>query len=201
MSGTDSFAGLGEPEPTGPPEPTVAPEPTERLFVGIWPPPAVMDALARFERPPVDAVRWTSPDQWHVTLAFLGDVARSQIAEVGSALEDGTARAAAATEACLGPTTRRVGRSILYVPVEGLDELAGLLRDALAPLLPAAGLERPFHGHLTLARARGRRTMPASLAGKPLEGRWRVREVGLVRSQLHPSGARYTTVVTATVPS
>jgi 2'-5' RNA ligase len=189
VSGTDPTAGLGEPGPT------------ERLFVGIWPPPEVMDVLSRFERPAIDAVRWTTPDQWHVTLAFLGDVKRSQIAEVGSALEAGTARAAAATEACLGPATRRVGRSILCVPVEGLDDLAALLRDALGPLVPAAGLERPFHGHLTLARARGRRTMPAPLAGHPLERRWRVREVGLVRSQLDPSGARYTTVATATVPS
>jgi 2'-5' RNA ligase len=53
-----------------------------RLFVAIIPPPEVAAELSRRLRPlrssPQAAtppgLRWTSPDSWHVTLAFLGEV-------------------------------------------------------------------------------------------------------------------------------
>ncbi len=180
---------------------TGAVEPTARLFVGVWPPPDVSALLSSLERPALGALRWTTPTQWHVTLAFLGNVASSRIDGVGAALVAATARAAAPPEARLGPATRRLGRSVLCVPVQGLDELALSVRRALGPLLPGAGLEGPFEGHLTLARSRGRRALPAALAGAPLEACWRVHQVDLVRSELDPAGARYTTLVRATVPS
>lgn len=176
-------------------------EPAARLFVAVWPPPRVAATLASLERPQLDAVRWTTPEQWHVTLAFLGNVALSRIDEVESALRAATARAAGPAEAHLGPSTRRVRRSILCVPVEGLDEVAGDLRRALRPVLPEARLDEPFRGHLTLARARGRHPVPAELAEVPLEARWPVREVDLVRSELGRSGARYTTLRSARVGS
>lgn len=178
----------------------VSPDPTARIFVGVWPPPEVLAVLSSLDRPALDAVRWTAPEQWHVTVAFLGHVALSQIDDVGAALVAATARAAAPPEARLGPSTRRLGRFVLCVPVHGLDELAVSVRSALGALLPDAGLDRPFDGHLTLARSRGHRALPATLAGAPVEARWRVREVDLVRSELDPSGARYRRLVRATVP-
>lgn len=179
-----------------------APEPTVRLFAGVWPPPEVTEILGSLERPEVPGVRWTTPAQWHVTLAFLGDVAESRTEEVASALVGATARAAAPPEARLGPASVRLGRSVLCVPIDGLDELAAMVRAAfVASPLRAALDQHPYRGHLTLARARRQRTVPASLVGAPLEASWRVREVGLVRSELDPSGARYATLVTATVPS
>jgi RNA 2',3'-cyclic 3'-phosphodiesterase len=178
-----------------------ASEPTARLFVGVWPPPEVSALLSSLARPALGAVRWTAPEQWHVTLAFLGTVALSRIDVLGAALVSATARAADVPEARLGPSTRRLGRHVLCVPVQGLDELALSVRRALGALLPDAGLDGPFDGHLTLARSRGRRALPASLAGAPLEAHWRVQEVDLARSELDQSGARYTTLVRATVPS
>ncbi|HVC15122.1 MAG TPA: RNA 2',3'-cyclic phosphodiesterase [Acidimicrobiales bacterium] len=174
--------------------------PTVRLFVGVWPPPDVRTVLSDHERPVLDDVRWTTERQWHVTLAFLGDVALDLVDEVAAALVAATTRAAA-PDARLGPATRRVGRSVLCVPVDGLDELAARVHRALGAVLPGSRLDRPFAGHLTLARARGRRTVPASLTGAPLEARWQVREACLVRAELDPAGARYTTLVIATVPS
>lgn len=182
-------------------EGTDAKEPSARLFVGVRPPSDVVTVLAALDRPALDEVRWTAPDQWHVTLAFLGNVTLSRRDAVESALVEATARAAGPSEAHLGPSTRRVRRSILCVPVEGLDGLAGLVRRALVAVLPDAGLDEPFHGHLTLARARGRRAVPSALLDVPVEARWPVREVHLVRSELDRSGARHTTLVTATVGS
>jgi 2'-5' RNA ligase len=55
----------------------------------------------------------------------------------------------------------------------------------------AAADDRPFRGHLTLARARGRAAVPSSLVGVALGGGWTAGRVSLVRSQTHPAGARY----------
>ncbi|HTX62603.1 MAG TPA: RNA 2',3'-cyclic phosphodiesterase [Acidimicrobiales bacterium] len=178
-----------------------APGPTARLFVGVWPPPEVVAVLGALDRPAFGGVRWTTPEQWHVTIAFLGNVPVSQIDEVGAALVAATARAAAPVEARLGPSTRRVGRAVLWVPVCGLEELAGSVRGALGALPSGVGLDDRFDGHLTLARSRGRRSLPTALAGVPLDASWRVGEVDLVCSELDRSGARYTTLVRATVPS
>ncbi len=174
-------------------------EPAARLFVGVWPPPEVVTVLSALERPVLDALRWTSPERWHVTVAFLGDVVDARVGEVQAALAAVAADATAAPEARLGPWTRRVGRSLLWVPVEGLEGLAGEVRRALGALLPDAGLDEAFQGHLTLARARGRHSVPAWLAGVPIEASWLAREVRLVRSELGRSGARYTTLLTARI--
>ena len=203
-----------------------APERTARLFVAVWPPHEVARILEALERPHVRGVRWTAPPQWHVTLAFLGDVAEPGIASLGTALADVAARAAAPPEARLGPATVCYGRNVLGVPVAGLDELAEAVRGAVGPgpgpvgtpsappADPVAGgspsrragtatpsPEHPFRGHLTLARGKGGRPVPASLTGLPLGALWRVGEVCLVRSEMVAEGARYTTLVRATVGS
>ncbi|MGH3495858.1 MAG: RNA 2',3'-cyclic phosphodiesterase [Nocardioidaceae bacterium] len=48
-----------------------------RMFVAVVPPDKILDELGSFleTRRDVDApLRWTSPEQWHLTLAFLGSV-------------------------------------------------------------------------------------------------------------------------------
>ncbi|MER3453036.1 MAG: RNA 2',3'-cyclic phosphodiesterase, partial [Acidimicrobiia bacterium] len=50
---------------------------------------------------------------------------------------------------------------------------------------------RPFHGHLTLARVTGHGVDLRPLCGVPLAATWQVGTVALVRSDLHPRGARY----------
>ena len=135
-------------------------------------------------------VRWTRPEAWHVTLRFLGGVAAEDVARVAGAL--GALRSLAPVVAELGPATRRLGRSVLVVPVAGLGEVAAAVDEALAGVgVPPE--ERPFRGHLTVARARGRASLPRELAGAPLAGRWVVDEVTLVESTLQGSrGSRYT---------
>jgi 2'-5' RNA ligase len=43
-----------------------------RLFVAVWPPAGVVETLQALERPDIPRLRWTTPEQWHVTLRFLG---------------------------------------------------------------------------------------------------------------------------------
>jgi len=89
-----------------------------RLFVAVWPPPPIVELLAGLPRPEEPGVRWTVPDQWHVTVRFMGD------ADEESAAEALTSVTAAATTATLGPRVSRLGRSVIVVPVAGLDSVA-----------------------------------------------------------------------------
>ncbi|MYG76729.1 MAG: hypothetical protein F4189_00005, partial [Acidimicrobiaceae bacterium] len=114
-----------------------------RLFIAVWPPDDVGGELAEMPRPAIDGLRWTRPERLHVTLRFLGqcDEAGVQTALAAADLPE--------AQVTLGPRVKRLGRSVLVVPVEGLDDLAAAVEAAIARLgLPPA--DHPFTGHLTV---------------------------------------------------
>lgn len=171
-----------------------------RLFVAAEVPAearAAVDAAVAPLRPRWPDLRWIDPDRWHVTLVFLGDVPDDRTAALSAALE-GAASACAPAPVVVAPEATRTRTGVLWVAVTGaaLAALAGRLRAAAA----AAGCnveDRPFRGHLTLARARGRGRVPAAAASAyagPAVG-WTVRSVLLLHSQLGGGRpARYATV-------
>ena len=160
--------------------------------MGIWPSPAVAAVVAALPRPDEPSVRWTTAEQWHVTLRFLGEVAEDEAPAVVDALR-AVVGAQPPARAVVGPLTTRLGQHALVAPVAGLDDLAQAVGDATRdlgePLEP-----REFKGHLTLARGRGRRTVPLSLPGQAVAASWDVEEVALVRSLFDTNGARYETL-------
>jgi 2'-5' RNA ligase len=158
-----------------------------RLFVAAWPPVEVCGALAALARPAEPGVRYTTAEQWHVTLRFLGT------APVDAAVEAFGAVEAEACRAVAGPRVARLGRDAVVVPVRGLDEVAAAVRRATAGVGEPPD-PRPFHGHLTVARLRARAA--CGVAGAAFGVDWWVREVALVRSETRPEGARYTTIAT-----
>jgi 2'-5' RNA ligase len=165
-----------------------------RLFVAVWPPDDVLEVVAALPRPEVAGLRWTTRDQWHVTLRFFGSV------EVDEALEALQGMSAEATVAELGPETGRFGKRILHVPVAGL----GAVGNAVIRATKKIGRppeDRPFSGHLTLARARDRRRGVdlRSLCGVPIAASWPVTEVCLVESHLSPKGANYEVVASVSL--
>jgi len=160
-----------------------------RLFVAVWPPSEVVDALCRLPRPAGAGVRWTTPDQWHVTLRFLGE---TDPVEAEAALRE---LDPPASELRLGPGTVLLGRDVVALPAHGVDELAAAVLEVTRGVgRPPA--RRPFHGHLTLARLRRGAGRPARMA---FEARWDVRTVELVESDLRPTGASYRTRATVAV--
>jgi 2'-5' RNA ligase len=160
-----------------------------RLFVAVWPPAPVLEEISRLPRPPTAGVRWTTSDQWHVTLRFLGELASSE--EVVEAL---SATSPASVEAQLGDVVRRLGSGVLCVDVHGLGPLAEAVIAATA-MMGRPPEARPFHGHLTLARAARRGPDLRRLAGAPVQPcRFAVHAVAVVRSHLGRAGARYETV-------
>ena len=146
-------------------------------------------------RPGGDGVRWARPEGLHVTLRFLGGVDPALLAPLAArargelaGLRPFRVRLAAAA---LFPTSRRPRVVALDVAPEApLAELAGALERA-AVAQGFAPEERPFRAHLTLGRVR-ERCFPdvAGLAVGAEEVA--VEEAVLYRSELAPSGARYT---------
>jgi 2'-5' RNA ligase len=158
-----------------------------RLFVAVWPPPEVVDVLAGLDRPVIEGVRWTTPDQWHITLRFVGSVESAEPAVAALAMLSGAPGAVATIEG----RPIRLGREVLALSVDGLADLAALVHDAFAGIgrPPEA---RPFRGHLTLARGRAVRTLSTSRRFQ--RDSFTVRAVSLVESHLGPAGARYESV-------
>ena len=153
-----------------------------RCFVAVLPPPEVLDVLARLDRPAAPGVRWTHYDQWHVTLRFLGEVDPGEVSVALAGLN------AEAVVAAMGPATIVLGGHAVVVPVSGLDGLAAsvVTRTTQVGEQPE---DRPFVGHLTLARL-GAPAPPGSV-GIPLAAEFPVGEVCLVASYLLPDGAAY----------
>ena len=162
-----------------------------RLFVAVWPPPPAVEVLAALPRPEVPGLRWTSPAHWHVTLRFLGE---AEVADAQVAVRLLEADGGAGTVAELGPSTGRFGHRVLHAPVSGLEGLAA------ATVAATAGVgeppdPRPFAGHITLARARGRGGVDLScLTGTAVSASWMVDELTLVASRSGREGARYEVV-------
>jgi RNA 2',3'-cyclic 3'-phosphodiesterase len=147
-----------------------------RLFVAVRPPASMTEGI----REP------------HVTLRFLGDVDDALVEEVAAAMRSGLA-GVAACEATIGTGVRRLGAGALVVPVSGLDEVAAAVAAAVGRY---GGDDRPFRGHLTVARRRRGAPAPDRTV-MPTGGTWVVGEVLLVRSELGkgPGGTARHTVV------
>lgn len=150
-----------------------------RVFVAVRPSPAAAEALGSLPRPAEPGVRWVAPEQWHVTLRFLGDADPDEVAAALRAVELPRATAV------LGPRVARLGRSAVVVPVSGLDGLGAVVTAA------TGGIGRPpdprgLRGHLTLARLRGRAA--CGVAGAPIRAAFDVGEVEVVGSVLRAEG-------------
>lgn len=170
-----------------------------RLFVGLAVDEAVKDTLERLTlrlRAKDDRLRWSTPDQWHVTVVFLGEV--DDEARVRLVRELGGVR-----QAGLRLRMGRLGvferSGILHAEVEVSAELLRLY-EAVAAAVRRVGLAaeaRPYRAHITLARARNREGRKAiarlrrSAEQQRLNARWETEEFLLYESQLSPTGSRY----------
>ena len=170
-----------------------------RLFVGLAIDEAVKETLERLTlrlRTKDDGLRWSTPDQWHVTLVFLGEVDDEARARLVRELAEVRQPELMLRMERLGVFERA---GILHAEVEVSPELLRLY-EAVAGAVKRVGLEveeRPYRAHITLARSRnrdGRKTMERlrrSAEQQRLSARWEAREFLLYESQLSPGGSRY----------
>jgi 2'-5' RNA ligase len=165
-----------------------------RMFVAVVPPVEALEHLTEFLEPRQEAgpdLRWTLPDQWHVTLAFMPAVAPRRLDDLEEHLGHAASRRTAfGVRIAGGGAFPDVGRAkVLFAGVgtdgEELPRLSAAARTAAS----TAGAEVQggrFHPHVTLARS-----------GRPIEAtrwvrvldayrgpQWTAEEVVLVASHL-----------------
>lgn len=178
------------------------PEPsTLRVFVALAPPDDAKDELARALRPAYETfpgLRWNRIEDWHITLAFLGELPSTAVPPLRAALA-----APAASRPALDLRLRGGGHfderllwSGIDGDLEGLHTLAADVREVVG----SCGItfrDRPLHPHLTLARSRrdDATSVPLAAAGLTgFEGRpWPTDRLHLVGSNIGrgPGPIRY----------
>jgi 2'-5' RNA ligase len=114
-----------------------------------------------------------------VTLRFFGEIDVDDGVVAGQGVAE-AAKLATPAVAELGPAVARLGRNVLQVPVSGLEALAQALVDRSAGIGQPPP-PRPFSGHVTLARNRGKAPLD-DIVGEAVSGRWTVDEIALVAS-------------------
>ncbi len=158
-----------------------------RLFIAVWPPDEAVAELTALHRKDQRGVRFVSPQNWHITLRFLGN---ADPGEVIGALDGATF---APARAHLGPAVDVFADRALVIPVDGIDELAGRVTERTRQI--GEPPRKRFLGHLTLARLKSNVSIPRAL-GALVSADFDVEEIALVQSRLHPDGARYDTIET-----
>lgn len=176
------------------------------MFVAAWPDSETKERLAALDLGAEKGLRPVGPERWHVTLRFLGEVDGTLVPELSDALRKAAAVVPGPTRCRLGPATAWfTGVRVLQLPAAGLDTLAAAVREATLPLVPAAAHDEPsFNGHLTLARAKGRRRaapLERPPAGIPFDATFAVDHVDLVSSTPTPNGHLYATLAEADLRS
>ncbi len=181
------------------------------MFVALVPPPGVVEDLEDFLLPRQEAgaeLRWTLPEQWHLTLAFFGDVAERHLDDLVERLGRAAARRTPVDLRVAGagafPDAARA--KVVWAgvdPAGGDEELRRMATGARAAGAKsgAGGDGGRFHPHVTLARTR--RPVEATRWLRVLEGyagpAWRTDQFSLIESHLGEGPRRrprYTVVET-----
>ena len=170
-----------------------------RLFVAIPLADAVIRELAAIVsrlRPSAGNLRWTASESWHITLQFLGEATPEQYECLAARL--GEVRAA--------PVPVQLGelgcfdRAGVFLCGCGLTQGLVALEQRVVAATSKCGFvaeTRPFHPHITLARAKGQgrgadlRELRGRIRGQPAFTRFIAREFLLYESHLGPGGAQY----------
>lgn len=138
---------------------------TLRVFVALAPPDDAKDELAEVLQPAYAAypqLRWNRIEDWHITLAFLGELPCTAVPLLKPALAG-----LAASHSVLRLGLRGGGHfdgRLLWSGIDGDLEGLHLLTDDVRDVVRSCGIEfkdRPLYPHLTLARSR--RDDPASV--------------------------------------
>jgi 2'-5' RNA ligase len=172
-----------------------------RLFVAVCPPEEARAHLAAAlpEFPP--EARVVPLSQWHLTLAFLDEVAAEKVDAVRRAVEVASRSAPAFPLQLAGAGAFGRDRGTVWVGLAGDTARLAKLERVLRGGLVAIGLSlesRPFLPHLTLARGVDLRKPDAAAALGQLTAyrgpEWRAEQLLLVHSRLGGSGPQHETI-------
>jgi len=145
-------------------------------------------------------VRWESPDKFHITIKFLGEVDDRRLPEiialVGSVVQSHTCFNVVYAGLGAFPDTRHP--KVVWIGCENPDGTLIRLKDDLDRELATKGFEierRAFHPHLTLGRVKGPEGMShltpmiENLTFEPQS--IQINEIVVMKSRLQPQGSVY----------
>jgi 2'-5' RNA ligase len=185
-----------------------------RLFIAIDLDEAARAAIAEEQRRLKAAigstratVKWVRPDQMHLTLVFLGEVADARVQAIVEAIDRPIVESPFDLAfAGVGVFPQRGAPNVLWIGASaGKAETIAVQRqlaDRVAPLgIPLE--RRPFHPHLTLARLKGSRPSDQAAilreSGRNVVATTRIDHATLYQSRLSSHGATYTPLARATL--
>jgi 2'-5' RNA ligase len=182
-----------------------------RTFIAIEIPSEIKSTLAALQndlrRAGAD-VSWAKPENVHLTLKFLGEVDERRIGEIEKVCVSSAADFKPFTLSLNGkgvfPNLRqpRVLWAGLAGDIENVVEIRRRLEDGLA-LIGLEREEKAFSPHLTIGRLKSNKKTRELLAiadAYQLPAlSFEVTEIVLMKSELHPAGARYTVMARASL--
>ena len=169
-----------------------------RLFLALDLPDTIKDKIATLRESSLSGASWTSRDQWHITLHFIGE--RDDDSAIRESLTAVEVPSFDLYLAGVGQFPERGKPRVLWAGIHAPKTLQQL-HTATGKALQATGYEpelRPYHPHLTLARFK--QTAPSrdklqtyfdkhqTFKTEPFP----ITHFTLYESQLSPSGAVYT---------
>lgn len=177
-----------------------------RLFIAIEIPETVKAELNEMQvklRRAGAEVGWTKPENIHLTLRFLGETGEDKL--------DDLKRICAETSAEFHPFALRLKDigyfpnfrqpRVLWVGLAGEIESAVQLQKNLEEGLTTSGFkpeDKAFKPHLTIGRVKSGKNVKPLVATADMyqlpEMSFGVGEIVLMKSDLHPAGARYTAI-------
>jgi 2'-5' RNA ligase len=168
-----------------------------RLFLALDLPDIVKDAVEKLHDSSLCGAQWTTRNQWHITLHFIGE--RADDSAIRQCLEDIESASFAINLAGVGQFPKRVKPKVLWAGIYAPDALQHL-HAKTGKLFQSTGYEaetRPYKPHLTLARFN--RIAPSRTAMQTYFAKYSdfktesfaIMQFTLYEIQLLPSGAVY----------
>lgn len=171
--------------------------PTQRLFIALPLPEPVLTMLAKLVTP-LPHVRWTPPEQLHVTLRFLGDVDSSALDSLLARLSTVRVEPFLLPIEGVGAFPPKAPPRILWAGTGSGHPRLHQLRKQVDDTVLATGIDfdvRAFHPHVTLARCAEEAAGSATRWLRQHQGfegpPFKVDAFDLIASELHPTGARH----------
>ena len=178
-----------------------------RCFIAIEIPETIQNQLVRIQgtlRKQIQKASWVKPGNIHLTLKFLGDVDPEDLESIGQAIEEVASRHRSFSLRIggLGAFPNFARPRVMWTGVKAGGERVSTLAQDINIALSHCGFSvdtKKFNPHLTIARLKERVDL------RPYANQYRqydrmhgaemnVNTISLIQSQLHPTGAIYSTL-------
>jgi len=164
---------------------------TKRVFIAVDLPENVKAILKNIQKPEVRWIKWMKPDNFHITLIFLGDVDEEQI--------DAAKKILAETISFTEPFSLKLGqlhkeRDMLWFLPEDNFELLNLqshLQSTFRKERLAKRERRHYSPHVLLGKSKTGRAMENNVTNEFQPFDFRIERINLYESELTPGAATH----------